>query len=68
MLTQTPEFRSVFFDTSGCVKKVERIKVDGATDEGPAHEEVRFWWTARHLRRGNLVTLVSSRCSGSIVT
>ena len=36
----------------------------GATDEEPSHEEVRFWWTARHLTRGNVVTLVSSRSSG----
>lgn len=39
--------------------------MDGAGDGGPAHEKVMFWWTARHLENGNLVTLVSSRSSGS---
>ena len=26
---------------------------------------MRFWWAARHLKHGKLVTLVSSRSSGS---
>ena len=47
------------------MKAIECIRVDGASDEGPSHEEVQFWWTARHLKGGNLVTLVSSRASGS---
>ena len=47
------------------MKPIESIRVDGATDEGPSHEEVQFWWTAHHLKRGNLVTLVTSRASGS---
>ena len=65
MLTHTADFKSVFFDSSGSVKAIEYIRVDGGSDEGPSHEEVQFWWTARHLKRGNLVTLVSSRASGS---
>ena len=39
--------------------------MDGAGDEGPAHKEVMFWWTLRHLENGNLVTMLSSRSSGS---
>ena len=39
--------------------------MDGACDEGPGHEEVRFWWAARHLEKKKLVTLVSSRSDGS---
>ena len=35
MLTHTPQFQSVFFDSSGCVKKVECIRVHGATDRVP---------------------------------
>ena len=26
---------------------------------------MKFWWAARHLKRGKLVTLVSTRSSGS---
>ena len=46
-------------------KKIECIRVDGAADEGPSHEEVQFWWTARHLEAGKLVTLMNSRSSAS---
>ena len=35
------------------------------SDEGPSHDEVRFWWAARHLKLGKLVTLVSTRSSGA---
>ena len=65
MLTEKPTFRSVFFWSNGSVKAIECIRVDGSCDEGPSHEEVRFWWTARHLQRGNVVTLVTTRASGS---
>ena len=41
------------------------MRVDGATDEGPAHEEVQFWFTVRHLEEGRMASLLSSRSSGS---
>ncbi len=50
---------------SGEQKLVECIRVDGATDEGPSHEEVQFWWTVRHVEVAKLVTLVTARSSGS---
>ncbi len=40
--------------------------VDGAADEGPNHEEVQFWWTARHIAKSRQVTLVTTRSSGSL--
>ena len=46
-------------------KLIDCIRVDGAMDEGPSHEEVQYWWTKRHLKRGKLVTLVSTRSAGS---
>ena len=52
-------------NVSGSVKEIECIRVDGASDEGPSHEEVRFWWTARHLEQRNHVTILTSRASGS---
>ena len=46
-------------------KAIECARVDGATDEGPSHLEVQFWWTLRHLKRPTLATLVTARCSGA---
>ena len=59
MLTEQPQFSSVFNSDSECVR------VDGATDEGPSHDEVKYWWAVRHLESRRLVTLVSCRSSGS---
>ena len=46
-------------------KCIECIRVDGASDEGPSHEEVQFLWTERHLVTGCVATLVSARNSGA---
>ena len=50
---------------TGQAKAIDCIHVDGAVDEGPAHHEVQFWWTLRHLRRRKVCTLLTSRSSGS---
>ena len=63
MLSQQKELVHAF-KNNGIPKRIECIRVDGATDEGPSHDEVRFWWTFRHLKHGKLATLVSSRSSG----
>ena len=41
------------------------MRVDGAVDEGPSHDEVQFWWTQRHIAKERLATLVTTRSSGS---
>lgn len=46
-------------------KAIDCIRVDGASDEGPSHHEVQFMWTERHLEKGKICTLVTSRSSGS---
>ena len=46
-------------------KSIECIRVDGASDEGPGHEEIQFMWAARHLFKGTIATLVTARNSGS---
>lgn len=46
-------------------KTVECVRVDGASDEGPSHVEVQFWWTLQHLQKEKLATLVPTRSSGS---
>ena len=54
-----------FNNLSGLPKSVECIRVNGASDEGPSHEEVQFYWAAHHLSKGKIATLVTSRSSGS---
>ena len=51
--------------TTGLRKSIDCIRVDGAMDEGPSHEEVQYWWTKRHLMREKVVTIVTTRSSGS---
>ena len=46
-------------------KIIECIRVDGASDEGPSHEEVQFFWTLHHITTPTVVTLVSARNSGA---
>lgn len=55
----------MFKDNSGCSKQVDCIRVDGATDEGPSHESVQYWWTLWHITQSKVVTLVTTRVSGS---
>lgn len=58
--------RPVFFNpTSGIEKAVDCIRVDGAADEGPGHEEVQFYWTEWHMNHRKVATLVTTRSSGS---
>ena len=65
-LESIEKLHPVFFNLSnGLPKSVECIRVDGASDERPSHEEVQFYWTAHHLSKGKIVTLVTSRSSGS---
>jgi len=66
MLELTSQFKPMFFDPSTDVKKpVECFRVDGASDEGPIHDEVQFVWTERHLKRSTIACLVTARNSGS---
>ena len=50
---------------TGQAKQVECVSVDGATDEGPSHLEIQFWWTLRHIQWPTAVTLVTARSSGA---
>ena len=66
MLDSKEELKQVFFNMwSGAPKQVECIRVDGASDEGPGHEEVQYWWTLRHIEKKRFATLVTTRSSGS---
>lgn len=66
MLSSIPEPQPAFINPiSGDAKEIECIRVDGAGDEGPAHLEVQFWWTVRHIEEKELITMVTSQISGS---
>ena len=66
MLSNVPELQSVFTNSAtGKPKRIECVRVDGATDEGPSHYEVKFYWAARHLEEGRMVTVLTSHSSGS---
>ena len=66
MLSNTPSMQSVFLNpTTGLNKQVDCIRVDGATDEGPSHEAVQFWWTSWYFTQKKVATLVTTRSSGS---
>lgn len=67
MLMKMPELQSAFMNpfTGEKKKQIDCIRVDGASDEGPSHDEIRFWWAARHVEQEKLVTLLTSRSSGA---
>ena len=66
MLEQMTEFKLAFVNPEkGKQNLIECIRVDGASDEGPSHEEVQFYWTERHLESKLYATVVSARCSSS---
>ena len=64
MLSARPEFVTVFNSGAGSPKQIECVHVDGATDEGLSHEEVKHWWEVCNLEC-KLVTFVSCCSSGS---
>ena len=39
------------------------VRVDGASNEGPSHEEVQFWWTLEYIESERVVTARSSGAS-----
>lgn len=64
-MLKTRELLSGAFHASGGNENIICVQVDGASDEGPAHDEVQFWWAREHLISERLVTLLTARSSGS---
>lgn len=65
MLEATAEIGDTFINPdTGVRKAIECIRVDGASDEGPSHHEVQYWWTLWHLNKGCYSTIVTARSSG----
>ena len=65
MLQGEEELKNVFLQPNGERKPILCVRVDGASDEGPSHEEVQFFWTRDHILNERLATLVTTRSSGS---
>ena len=62
MLSKMNELSPVFHHpNTGATKTIDCIRVDGASDEGPSHEEVQYWWTDWHVTNGKVATLVTTR-------
>ena len=65
-LEKEPAVNSVFINPlTDRPKEIECIRVDSATDEGPGHHQIQFWWTLRHMQRPAIFTLVTTRSSGA---
>ena len=66
MLEELPQIGPAFINPiTNRRKEIECVRVDGACDEGPSHDEIQFYWTERHYTRGSIATLVSARSSGA---
>lgn len=66
MLEKLEQLQPVFQNLeTGTSKKVDSIRVDGASDEGPSHEEVQFYWTERHITQSKVATIVTTCSSGA---
>ena len=65
MLEKQLELQPAFVNPlTNVTKAVDAIRVDGASDEGPTHDEVQYYWTEGHLRN-KAATLLTNRSSGS---
>ena len=65
MLESVKELKLAFFNPTNEARKfIECIRVDGASDEGPSHTEVQFFWTLRHYTKRYFATLITARSSG----
>lgn len=54
MLEDKEELKPVFVNQgTGDFKAVDCVRVDGASDEGPSHEEVQFYWTSAKKQSGH---------------
>lgn len=46
MLERSDVMQPAFMNlTTGAPELLECARIDGSTDEGPAHLEIQFWWT-----------------------
>ena len=50
MLMRREELASAFYKENGEVKNILCVRVDGASDEGPSHDEVQFFLGLRSLK------------------
>ena len=59
MLEEKSKFQLVF-----CNKQVEYVRVDGGSVKAPSRKEVQFYWTDRHLIKGNASIVLTTCHSG----
>ena len=67
MLEIQTELAPAFLNVhNGTLKSVECIRVDGASDKGPSHKEVQYWWTECQIIKERITTLVTTQSSGCL--
>ena len=49
------------YKENGELKDILCVHVDGASDEGPLHDEVQFFWAMDHFKNSQLMTLVTAQ-------
>ena len=52
--------------TTGSLKQIECVRFEGATDEGPSHLEVQYWWTLRHIQHLTLVPVTVEQVTSTV--
>ena len=52
------------YPQTGDQKKILCVRVDGASDEGPSHQEIQYWKCLENLQMERLSTLVTAHSSG----
>ena len=52
------------YPQTGDQKKILCVRVDGASDEGPSHQEIQYWKCLENLQMERLSTLVIAHSSG----
>ena len=65
MLKQQEELHAVFHKSNVDQKDILCVRVDGAVDEGPSHDEIQFFWTLEHIKYKRVASLITARSSGS---
>ena len=62
VIEEYDDVKPVFFNPVTRKRKSKIcVRVDGGHDEGPAHQEVQFWWTNYHLRRASQTLILTTR-------
>ena len=67
MLEESESVQPAFVNpTTGSLKQIECVRFDGATNEGPSHLEVQYWWTLRHIQHLTSVPVTVEQVTSTV--